>query len=272
MRLAGKVALITGAASGVGAATAKLFAQEGAKVVVADISDAGEAVVKDIVAAGGEAIFHSVDVRRSDQVRAAVAAAEETFGRLDTVVANAGTVGGSTVARRLDDLAEEQWASVLDINLAGTIRTFTAAIPALRRAGGGAMSATASIAGLTGVAGQAAYSASKGGIISVVRALAYELVTDGIRVNCVCPGGVNTNLLAGTDVLPVLMAQAQAAAESPTPPAPDPTALMNRPAEADEVANVHLFLVSDEASLINGQPVVCDAGSSVANLWMVVDR
>lgn len=267
MRLAGKVALITGAASGIGAATAIVFAREGAKVVVADIDD-GTAVAKDIVAAGGEAFFQPVDVRRSDQLEAAVAAAESTFGRLDTVVANAGTVGGTAVARHLEDLAEEQWASILDTNLAGTIRTFVAAIPALRRAGGGAMSATASTAALTGVAGQAAYSASKGGIVSVVRALAYELVGDGIRVNCVCPGGASTNLLTGTDVLPFLMAQQQA---EPSGRA-DPPALMNRAGEPGEVANVHLFLASDEASLINGQPVVCDAGSSVANLWMVVDR
>jgi 3-oxoacyl-[acyl-carrier protein] reductase len=279
MRLAGKVALVSGAASGVGAATAKLFAQHGAKVVVADIHDAGNAVVTEIIAAGGEAIFQSVDVRRADQLRDAVAAAEETFGHLDTVVANAGTVGGATVAHRLEDLAEEQWASLLDINLAGTLRTFIAAIPALRRAGGGAMSATASIAGLTGVAGQAGYSASKGGIIAAVRALAYELVADGIRVNCVCPGGVNTNLLADTDVLPVLLAQAEqqaregaAAIGERAPGAADPTAMMNRAADPNEVANVHLFLVSDESSLITGQPVVCDAGSSIANLWMVLDR
>jgi NAD(P)-dependent dehydrogenase (short-subunit alcohol dehydrogenase family) len=268
MRLQDRVALVTGGGSGVGAATARLFAREGAKVVVADISEDGKAVTDEITASGGAAVFQQTDVRRLDEVNAAVALAESTFGRLDTVIANAGTVGGSSVARRLEDLEEEQWASILDVNLMGTIRTFTAAIPALRRAGGGAMSATASIAALTGVAGQAAYSASKGGIVSVTRALAYELVADGIRVNCVCPGGVNTNLLAATDILPMLMAQMQAAAtESPTP-----GALMNRAADPDEVANVHLFLVSDEASLINGQPIVCDAGSSIANLWMVVDR
>ncbi len=270
MRLQGRVALVTGAASGIGRATAELFAREGARVVCADISDAGEAVAKGIVAAGGEAEFAPVDVRRLDQVVAAVALAERAYGRLDTVVANAGTVGGAAVARRLEDLSEEQWASIIDVNLVGTIRTFGAAVPALRRAGGGAMTATASIAGLTGVAGQAAYSASKGGIVAVVRSLAYELVADGIRVNCVCPGGINTNLLAGTDILPVLMAQAEAAAAPAVPPAP--AALMNRAAEPGEVAKVHLFLASDEASLINGQPVVCDAGSSVANLWMVVDR
>ncbi|HVW45142.1 MAG TPA: SDR family NAD(P)-dependent oxidoreductase [Amycolatopsis sp.] len=268
MRVAGKVALITGAASGIGAATATLFAREGAKVVVADLDDSGAAVAKDIVAAGGAALFQKVDVRRRDQLESAVAAAEATFGHLDTVVANAGTVGGSAVAHHLEDLTEEQWASILDTNLGGTIRTFVAAIPALRRAGGGTMSATASTAALTGVAGQAAYSASKGGIVSVVRALAYELVADGIRVNCVCPGGINTNLLSRTDLQPLVMAQQQAE----PPGRADPAALMNRVAEPGEVANVHLFLASDDASLINGQPVVCDAGSSVANLWLVVDR
>ncbi|WP_261570627.1 SDR family NAD(P)-dependent oxidoreductase [Frankia gtarii] len=279
MSLRGRVALVTGAASGIGAATARVLAGDGAKVVVADIDQQGEAVAKEIVAAGGEAVFHRVDVRRRDEVQAAVAAAESTFGHLDTVIANAGTVGGPAVARRLEDLDEQRWTAILDINLAGTIRTFAAAVPALRRAGGGAMSATASIAGLTGVAGQAAYSASKGGIVAVVRALAFELVTDGIRVNCVCPGGVATNLLANTDVLPVLTAQAQAQAEAASASAsagpaggPGPQALMNRAADPVEVARVHRFLVSDEASLVNGQAVVCDAGSSVANLWMVIDR
>ncbi|CAJ61703.1 hypothetical protein FRAAL3059 [Frankia alni ACN14a] len=262
-----------------------MLAADGARVVVADIDQQGEAVAKEIVAAGGEAVFQRVDVRRLDEVRAAVAAAESTYGHLDTVIANAGTVGGPAVARRLEDLDEERWTAILDINLAGTIRTFAAAVPALRRAGGGAMSATASIAGLTGVAGQAAYSASKGGIVAVVRALAFELVTDRIRVNCACPGGVATNLLANTDVLPVLMAQAEAQAEADadTAPASAPAsagpgggpaaqALMNRAADPAEVARVHRFLVSDEASLVNGQAVVCDAGSSVANLWMVIDR
>ncbi|WP_261574327.1 SDR family NAD(P)-dependent oxidoreductase [Frankia gtarii] len=281
MSLRGRVALVTGAASGIGAATARVLAGDGAKVVVADIDQQGEAVAKEIVAAGGEAVFHRVDVRRRDEVQAAVAAAESTFGHLDTVIANAGTVGGPAVARRLEDLDEQRWTAILDINLAGTIRTFAAAVPALRRAGGGAMSATASIAGLTGVAGQAAYSASKGGIVAVVRALAFELVTDGIRVNCVCPGGVATNLLANTDVLPVLTAQAQAQAQAEAASAsasagpaggPGPQALMNRAADPVEVARVHRFLVSDEASLVNGQAVVCDAGSSVANLWMVIDR
>ncbi|MCM3920950.1 SDR family oxidoreductase [Frankia sp. AiPs1] len=287
MSLRGRVALVTGAASGIGAATARVLAADGARVVVADIDQQGEAVAKEIVAAGGEAVFQRVDVRRRDEVRAAVAAAESTFGHLDTVIANAGTVGGPAVARRLEDLDEERWTAILDINLAGTIRTFAAAVPALRRAGGGAMSATASIAGLTGVAGQAAYSASKGGIIAVVRALAFELVADRIRVNCACPGGVATNLLANTDVLPVLMAQAEAQARADAAPATAPAtasasagpvggpgaqALMNRAADPVEVARVHRFLVSDEASLVNGQAVVCDAGSSVANLWMVIDR
>jgi NAD(P)-dependent dehydrogenase (short-subunit alcohol dehydrogenase family) len=271
MRLDGKVALVTGAASGIGKATAELFAREGAKVVVADINADGETVAKGITAAGGEAIFHSVDVRKRNDLDAAVAAAEATFGHLDTVIANAGTIGGPAVARRLESVSEEQLMSIIDINLIGTIRTLTAAIPALRRAGGGAMSATASIAAVAGVAGQAAYSASKGGIVSIVRTLAYELAADSIRVNCVCPGGVNTNLLADTDIMPMLMAQMEAAAAAPAG-APDPTALVNRAAEPEEVANVHLFLVSDDASLINGQPVVCDAGSTIANLWMVLDR
>jgi len=270
MRLDGRVALVTGAASGVGQATAELFVREGAKVVLADLDEAAGEAAAAALQVDGPAVFHRTDVRRLADIQAAVAVAESQFGRLDTVVANAGTVGGAAVAHRLEDLDEQQWASILDINLSGTIRTFVAAIPALRRAGGGAMSATASIAALTGVAGQAAYSASKGGIVSLVRALAFELAADHIRVNCVCPGGINTNLLANTDIVPMLVAQMEAAAASPDPLTP--TALMNRAGNPDEVAKVHLFLVSDDASFVNGQPVVCDAGSMVANLWMVLDR
>jgi NAD(P)-dependent dehydrogenase (short-subunit alcohol dehydrogenase family) len=264
-----KVALVTGAASGIGRAAAAALGRGGMSVICADLSDEAETTAKEIVAAGGAAIFQRTDVRNGDDLKGAVAAAEVTFGQLNVVVANAGTVGGPAVARRLEDLSDEQLMTIINVNLLGTIRTFTAAIPALRRAGGGALSATASVAALTGVAGQAAYSASKGGIVSMVRALAYELVSDSIRVNCVCPGGVNTNLLAGTDILPLLIA-----AQEATDPAAaqTPHALMNRAADVEEVAAVHDFLVSDRASLINGQAIVCDAGSSVANMWMVVDR
>ncbi|MCU4186642.1 SDR family oxidoreductase [Acidiferrimicrobium sp. IK] len=266
----GKVALVTGASSGVGQKTAELLARRGARVVLCDLDASGGAVAEGIVTAGGEAVFRTVDVRSLEQLQQAVAVAERSYGRLDTVVANAGTVGGSAVAHRLEDLTDDQWVSIIDVNLVGTMRTFAAAIPALRRAGGGAMSATASIAALTGVAGQAAYSASKGGIVSVVRTLAYELVADGIRVNCVCPGGINTNLLGDTDILPALTAQMEAAATRGD--AMSPQELMNRAAQPEEVANVHRFLVSDDASLITGQAVVCDSGSMVANLWMVIDR
>ncbi|MCU1455141.1 MAG: hypothetical protein JWN46_3287 [Acidimicrobiales bacterium] len=276
-RLDGKVALVTGAASGVGRATAKIFAAEGAKVVGTDIDDVnGAALVDEIKADGGEAIYVHANVRNYDDLVAAVAAAEETFGRLDICIANAGTVGGNAVGRPMEDLSEEQWVTIVDINLHGVYRTFRAAIPALRRAGGGAFSSTASIAGLTGVAGQSAYSASKGGIIALVRSLAYQLAGDHIRVNCVCPGGINTNLLAETDLMAILMAQAADGPPMGAPveaaPGADPVALMNQAADPEDIANAHLYLVSDEARMVNGQSLVVDAGSMVANMWLVVPR
>jgi len=249
-----------------------LFAQHGASVICADVDDAtGREVCELVTAEGGVARFVHTDVRSSSDLAAAVAVAESEFGKLDVVVANAGTVGGNAVARRMEDLTDDQWDLIVDINLTGVFRTFRAAIPALRRAGGGSMSATASIAGLTGVAGQAAYSATKGGIIAMVKSLAYQLAADHIRVNCVCPGGVNTNLLMSTDLATMI--------EGAPPPEPvvvapgaDPIELMRRAGSPEEVAAGHLFLVSDESSFVNGHALVADAGSMIANMWLVLDR
>jgi NAD(P)-dependent dehydrogenase (short-subunit alcohol dehydrogenase family) len=260
MRVNGRVAMVTGAADGIGRATAVALAREGAIVVCTDIDDdAGEATAESIRTAGGTAHYRHGDVRSSGEVQAAVDYAVSEFGRLDILVANAGTVGGSAFARRLEDLSDEEWDLVIDVNLTGVFRCFRAAIPVMRRGGGGALSATSSIAALTGVAGQGAYSASKGGIVAMVRSLAYQVQPDGIRVNCVCPGGVRTSL-------------ARRDGASAPPPPPEPSVGPVIPSgEPEEVANAHLFLVSDEASLITGQALVADGGSMIANRWMIAD-
>jgi 3-oxoacyl-[acyl-carrier protein] reductase len=262
MRLESKTAIITGAGDGIGRATALLFAREGARILCTDIDDvSGVAVSDEACAAGGVALYQHVDVRNDGEIAAAVRTAEERFGRVDIVVANAGTVGGSAFAKRTEELSDDEWAGVIDVNLNGVFRCFRAAIPALRRAGGGALSATASIAALTGVAGQSAYSASKGGIVSFVRSLAYELLADEIRVNCVCPGGVRTGLTRdiGDRVVPPHVTTAGVGAP------------VVRHGEADEVASCHLFLASDDASLVTGHALVADAGSMLANRWLIPD-
>ena len=260
MRLEGKTAIITGAADGIGRATALLFAREGARTLCTDIDDGrGVAVSEEASAKGGVAAYQHVDVRNREEIAAAVETAEEMFGSVDILVANAGTVGGSAFAKRTDELSDDEWEGVVDVNLNGVFRCFRAAIPALRRAGGGALSATGSIAALTGVAGQAAYTASKGGIVSLVRSLAYELVGDDIRVNCVCPGGVRTGLLRDIGERVVPPQETTAGIGAP----------FVRHGEAEEVASCHLFLVSDDASLVTGQALVADAGSMLANRWLL---
>jgi NAD(P)-dependent dehydrogenase (short-subunit alcohol dehydrogenase family) len=260
MRVKDRIAIVTGAADGIGRATAAVLAREGASVLCTDIEDeSGEAAAKSIREAGGTALYRHCDVRSTQDAEAAVDFALSEFGRLDIMVANAGTVGGPAFARRMEDLSDEQWEFVIDVNLTGVFRCFRAAIPVLRRNGGGALSATASIAALTGVAGQSAYSASKGGIVALVRSLAYQLQPDGIRVNCVCPGAVNT-LLVKREGTP------------PAPPVTEPSdGPVIGPGEPQQVANAHLFLVSDEASLVTGHALVTDGATMIANRWLITD-
>ncbi|MBM3946273.1 MAG: glucose 1-dehydrogenase [SAR202 cluster bacterium] len=257
-RLAGKVALITGGASGLGEATAKLFANEGAKVVVADVNDArGAKVAADIKEGGGQATYVRTDVTSSDQVKNAVAAAEKSYGKLDVVIANAG-ISGSGSGKTLEQISEDEWDQIMNVNLNGVMRTFKYAIPALRRAGGGAMSATASIAGVARVSDTlSAYGASKAGVVSLVRQLAYELADDNVRVNCVCPGGMETNLSESRGLSSQEMEQMRRRRQAQR----QARGKLGRTAtDLREVASAHLFLVSDDASFVNGQAVVADAG------------
>jgi NAD(P)-dependent dehydrogenase (short-subunit alcohol dehydrogenase family) len=259
-RLDGKVALITGAASGLGEATAKLFAREGASVVIADVHDErGTKVMAEIKEHGGEATYVHTDVTSADQVKNAVRAAEQTYGKLNVVIANAGILGSGS-SKTVEQITEEEWATIINVNLTGVMRTFKYAIPALRRAGGGAMSATSSIAGVARVGDTlSAYSASKAGINSLVKQLAYELADDNIRVNCVCPGGMETRIWESGELTPEQLRarnarqQTQAAAQG----------RLGRRSEPVEVANAHLFLVSDEASFVTGQAVIADGGSTI---------
>jgi NAD(P)-dependent dehydrogenase (short-subunit alcohol dehydrogenase family) len=257
--LDGKVALITGGTSGLGLETARLFAWEGARVVVTDVSDeSGEAALDELRATGADARYVHADVRKSAEVDAAVAFAEETFGRLDIAVANAGILGRSSFVP-VEEVTDEDWALELDINLGGVFRTFRAATPALRRAGGGAMSATSSTSGVFATVHRLAYTASKGGVNAIVRGLAAELAPDRIRVNAIAPGAMSTNIRESLGRSP----------EQIKVPLPDPTLkarmrVEGRDATA-EAARVHLFLCSDLSAYITGETIVVDGGFSIWN-------
>jgi NAD(P)-dependent dehydrogenase (short-subunit alcohol dehydrogenase family) len=252
MRLEGKVAIITGAGSGIGRESALLFAREGARVVVADIdAKAGESTVNAIQAQGHDTRFIHVDVSKSASVENLVAQTEQIFGKLNIMFNNAGIfpdADGSVV-----DTSEEVFDQVMNINLKGVFLGCKFAIPALLREGGGSIINTASFVALMGAAvPQIAYTASKGGVLSMTREIAVEFARKNIRVNALCPGPVDTPLLAS-----IL-----------SDPAKRQRRLIHIPpgrfAKASEVANAALFLASDESSFINAATFVVDGGITAA--------
>jgi NAD(P)-dependent dehydrogenase (short-subunit alcohol dehydrogenase family) len=261
-RLKDRVALVTGGASGLGAETCVLFAEEGADVVVADVNEGrGADVVKAVEDCGRRAVYQHVDVTRAADLEAAVALTESTFGKLDVVVANAG-IGGAASRRRLEDLTEEQFDEVIQVNLSGVWRTFKFAAPALRRAGGGTMTSTASVAGVSimGGATLGGYTASKHGAVGLTKFFAAELAADNIRVNCVCPGRMDTNIDESYHWSPDELAAARERRHQ----AVKGTQLKTM-AHPREVAYVHLFFCCDESSFVTGQAIEADGG---LNLFM----
>jgi NAD(P)-dependent dehydrogenase (short-subunit alcohol dehydrogenase family) len=256
-RLAGKVAIVTGGGTGIGRAVAQVYAEEGARVVVGDIrAEDGERTVAGIGDAGGEAIFVPCDVTNEEDVRSLVAAAEGAYGRLDVMTANAGILGRGGW-KSIEELSKEEFDETVGVNLGGVFLSFKYAIPAIRRAGGGAMTATASLAAHRGQKAVSAYCASKGGVVALVRSIAYELAPT-IRVNAVSPGTVATELLEHTAEAKGTTPEALLAAVRP----PDVEAPPVVFADPREIALAHLFLVSDESSFVNGQAIVADGGKS----------
>jgi NAD(P)-dependent dehydrogenase (short-subunit alcohol dehydrogenase family) len=247
-RLDGKVAVITGAASGIGRASALRFAGEGAAVVVADLNpQGGEETVAECKKAGGRAVFQRVDVLSEADLKAAVERAVSEFGKLDVIFNNAGLAGA---VGRIEETTVENWDRTLAILLRAVFLGMKYAVPQMRKGGGGSIISTASIAGLRGGAGPHAYSAAKAAVINLTRSVALEVGKDRIRVNCICPGGINTPLIynnvpGGFEVADQFLKSIQ-----PIP----------RAGSAGDIAAMAAFLASDDAEWITGTAMVVDGG------------
>jgi NAD(P)-dependent dehydrogenase (short-subunit alcohol dehydrogenase family) len=247
-RLAGKRALITGAASGMGRATALRFAAEGAHVALVDVNAGGLDEVERLLAGAGHVPLVA-DVSEEEHVRRAVESAESALGGVDVAIANAAVHFGDRMAR-VHEFDLDAWTNTLAVNLTGVFLTCKHAIPALLTAGGGSIVCTGSPTGLRGQAELCAYSASKGGVMALVRVLAAEYATDRIRVNCVVPGFTATPFV-------------QALVDDPVASRPVLERIpLGRPGLPDEVASMMLFLAADDSTYVTGATLAVDGGQT----------
>ena len=249
MRLKDEVAIITGGNSGIGRATAELFAKEGAKVAIAARNETlGEETVAAIRGFGGEAIFIATDVTRESQVRRMVRRTVKSFGKVTVLFNNAGVfLKGSVV-----DIPVEEWDWVMNVNVKGVFLCSRHVIPEMVEAGGGSIINCSSVSGVTGNAGGSAYNASKGAVHNLTKNMALDFVGRGIRVNNICPGVIETPMLVGdiTDPKELKKARRRSGAKQ----------VMGRWGRAEEVAEAALFLASRESSYVNGTSIFIDGG------------
>jgi NAD(P)-dependent dehydrogenase (short-subunit alcohol dehydrogenase family) len=245
-RLAGKVAIVTGGASGIGAATIRRFAAEGAKVVVADIDDeGGERMAAEVTGAGGAAVFRHTDVGVLADLEAAVGVAVARFGGLDIIHNNAAATGGGYVA----EIDPTVWERSLQVMLTGVFYGMRAAIPAMLERGGGSIITTSSVEGFFGETLAAPYCTAKAAVINLTRTVALEYGRRSIRANCICPGCVDTPMLRLMFEFGRRSREDVAAQHA-----------LGRFLRPEEIANVALFLASEESSAITGSAIVADGG------------
>jgi NAD(P)-dependent dehydrogenase (short-subunit alcohol dehydrogenase family) len=257
-RLAGKVALITGGASGIGEATVRLFAQEGAAVVIADVDARGREVAADL---GARAAFVTCDVSREADVAGAIAEAVKRFGRLDCLFNNAGYGG---VGGKIEDVTAVGFDETLGVLLRGPFLGMKHAAPVMKRQGGGSIISTASVAGLRAGYGPHVYSAAKAAVIHLTRTVSMELGEHNVRVNCICPGGIATPIFPKSLGLPPeryeeTVRMMKGVLEMLQP--------IRRSGVPDDIAHAALWLASDESSFVNGHALVVDGGLVGGRSW-----
>ena len=260
MRLEGKVAIVTGAGQGIGAAAARRMAEEGAKVVVSDVNETtAGAVAEEIRSAGGEAVVIRADVSELEDVKALMAGTEQAFGRLDILHNNAGVHETAfTDKAQSFELPEDVWDKVIGINLKGVWMCSKHAAPLLARSGGGVIVNAASIGGIVGYPMGGAYGPSKAGVIQLTRVMAIELAPRGTRVVCYAPGNTDTPMVqkyySDASLSPEEMKMVQQQLLG--------THLIPRLAKPEEVADLVVFLASDQAAMITGTCIVIDGGTT----------
>ena len=249
MQLSGKVALITGGASGIGRATALLFAREGARIAIADLNaQAGEAVAHEITQSGGCAFFEPADVTRAADCRRLTERAIREFGHIDILFNNAGIIRRTTIL----DLSEDDWDRVMAVNVKSIYLLSREVIPHMQKAGGGSIINTASGWGLAGGAKAAVYCASKGAVVLLTKAMAIDHGPQNIRVNCICPGDTDTGMLRD-EARQLGEASEGFLAEAAKRP-------LGRVGSPDEIAQAVLYLASDASSFVTGTALVVDGG------------
>ena len=254
MRLKGKIAIVTGAASGIGQASAKRFAIEGARVIITDIdAKGGQLTAASIIEAGGEAIFLEADLSQSKNVREVIQETISAYGRIDVLHHNAGIL----IFNNVVDCSEEEWDRVMAVNLKSAFLLSKFTVPEMIRSGGGSIIHTASIGGLIGAENASAYAASKGGMIQLVRSMALDYGPNNIRVNCICPGSTETPMLQHVWSVEgkTLGKDLDGMRETYMQGRP-----LRRIGTPEDIAYAALYLASDESKFVTGTCLIVDGG------------